>query len=289
MFTGSAVALVTPFKNGKFDEDACAKLIEFHISKGTDVIVPCGTTGESATLEHEEQGNIVKFVCNVVNKRIKVLAGAGSNSTHEALKLTKIAYEAGADGALSITPYYNKPTQAGLYLHFKAIASVVKDFPIVLYNVPGRTGVCIAPETVAELFKIDNIVAIKEASGNLEQVSNIIELCDICIISGDDSLTLPMMVLGAKGVISVAANVVPAELKAMITAFNNGDLDTARDLHFKLFPIFKNMFIETNPIPAKTVLSWMGMVKREFRLPLCDLKPENEKKLRKVVTDFGLI
>ncbi len=289
MFNGSTVALVTPFDNGKLDEKSYADLIEFHIENGTDTILPCGTTGESATVTHEEQQYIFKFACETANKRIKILAGAGSNSTKEAVSLTKAAKEIGVDGILSITPYYNKPTQAGMIKHFTEAAKAAQDTPVVLYNVPGRTGISIAPETVAELSKIDNIIAIKEASGCLEQVNSIISLCDITVLSGDDSLTLPMLALGAKGVVSVAANIVPKQISDMVKAFEAGDLEVAKKLHFKLLPIFRNVFIETNPIPAKTALHMMGEIKKEFRLPLCDLKPENEKVIREMLQDFELI
>jgi 4-hydroxy-tetrahydrodipicolinate synthase len=289
MFEGSAVALVTPFKDGKLDKEKFEKLIEFQIKEGTDVLLFCGTTGESATLTHEEQRDVIKVGVEIVNKRVPVLAGAGSNSTAEAVRLTRFAMEAGADGVLSVVPYYNKPTQQGLYLHFEAVAKEAGDFPIVLYNVPGRTVASIAPETVARLFKIPNIIAIKEASGSLEQVSKIKELCDITVLSGDDALTLPMMKIGAKGVVSVAANVAPRDVADMVHAFNNNDLELAEKLHNKLMPLFDIMFIETNPIPVKTSLALMGMINKDFRLPLCDLMPENEEKLKQELKDYGLI
>jgi 4-hydroxy-tetrahydrodipicolinate synthase len=290
MFRGSIVAIVTPFKGGAVDEKCMAELIEFHISSGTNGIVPCGTTGESATLTHEEHERVIEFVVEVCNKRIPVIAGAGSNSTEEALRLTRAAKRAGADGALLITPYYNKPTQKGLLSHYEKIATEV-DIPIIIYNVPGRTGVSIQPETVERLSRIDNIVGIKEASGNLDQVSKIINLCGdrITVLSGDDSLTLPILSIGGKGVISATANIVPGDFVALIDAFERGDIEEARRIHNKLFPICKAMFIETNPIPVKTALALMGKIHLEFRLPLSEMKEETLEHLKKVIKEYGLI
>ncbi len=264
MFTGSMVALVTPFKRGNIDEAKIRELIEFQVSKGTDAICPCGCTGEAATLNHEEQVRIIQITVETVNKRVKVIAGTGSNSTEEALLLTRRAKEVGADGALMITPYYNKPTQRGLMLHYEKIAAEV-DLPIMLYNVPGRTGVNMLPETVATLSRIDNIVAIKEASGNVDQVSAILNMCDINVLSGDDSLTLPMLAIGAKGVVSVAANVAPAEVAALIDSFRSGNIEEAQRIHYQLLPLFKALFCETNPIPVKCALSMMGLIENELR------------------------
>jgi len=288
MFKGSIVALVTPFKNGKIDEKRLKELVEFHIKNGTDVILPCGCTGEAATLNHEEQIGMIQMVVEMVNKRVKVIGGTGSNSTEEALRLTRGAKKVGADGALMITPYYNKPTPKGLYEHYSLIARKV-DIPIILYNVPSRTGISILPETVSELSKIENIIAIKEASGSLDQVSQIINLCDIIVLSGDDSLTLPMMVLGAQGVISVAANVMPEEVSRMVHAYLDGKIDEARKLHFELLPLFKAMFIEVNPQPVKTSLALMGMIEMEWRLPLTSMKEENVEKLKKVLKSYKLL
>ena len=288
MFEGSIVAIVTPFENGKIDKQRLSELIEFHISEGTSAILPCGCTGEAATLTHNEQKYMIKLVIDIVNGRVPVIAGTGSNSTEEALVLTMSAKDAGADGALLITPYYNKPTPEGLYLHYEKIAKAV-DIPIILYNVPSRTGISILPETVAKLSKIDNIVAIKEASGSLEQVNAIMELCDIIILSGDDALTLPMMVLGAKGVISVAANVVPKHMAMMVKSFMSGDLEKSRKIHLNLFPLFRALFYETNPIPLKTALGMMGMIIPELRLPLCEMRKENVGRLRKVLTNIGIL
>ncbi len=288
MFEGSIVAIVTPFEDGKIDERRLSELIEFHISEGTSAILPCGCTGEAATLSHQEQEYMIKLVIDIVNKRVPVIAGTGSNSTEEALALTRSAKEAGADGALLITPYYNKPTPRGQYLHYEKIAKAV-DIPVILYNVPSRTGISILPKTIAELSKIDNIVGIKEASGSLDQVSAIIDLCDITVLSGEDALTLPMMALGAKGVISVAANVVPKRMAMMVKNFMAGNLEESRKIHFSLFPLFKALFYETNPIPVKTALGMMGRIIPELRLPLCDIENENRERLRKVLTDTGVL
>jgi 4-hydroxy-tetrahydrodipicolinate synthase len=290
MFKGSMVAIVTPFKNGKVDEKALGDLIEFHIKNGTDVIVPCGTTGESATLSHEEHHRVVELTITTVNKRVPVIAGAGSNSTDESLELTKFAKKAGADGVLLITPYYNKPTQEGLYRHFKKIADSV-DIPIILYNVPGRTGVNMLPSTVARLREVKNIVGIKEATGDMKQVSEVIRLCgrDFDVISGDDFTTLPLLCLGGVGGISVTANVAPADCAAMVDAFFAGKMQEALRMHYKLEPLHGAMFIETNPLPAKTSLAFMGKIAEEFRLPLCPMSDANKEKLKKALKDYGLI
>jgi 4-hydroxy-tetrahydrodipicolinate synthase len=290
MFKGSMVAIVTPFKGGKLDEKALGDLIEFHIKNGTDVIVPCGTTGESATLSHDEHHRVVEFTIKTVNKRVPVVAGAGSNSTDESLELTKFAKKAGADGVLLITPYYNKPTQEGLFRHFKKIADSV-DIPIVLYNVPGRTGVNMLPATVARLREVKNIVGLKEATGDMKQVSEIIRLCgrDFDVISGDDFTTLPLLCLGGVGGISVTANVAPADCAGMVDAFFAGKMQEALRFHYKLEPLHNAMFIETNPIPAKTSLALMGKIAEEFRLPLCPMADANKEKLKKALKDYGLI
>lgn len=288
MFSGSIVALVTPFKNGEVDYEALRELIEFQIAGGTNGILSCGTTGESATLSHEEHDRVVEFVVQTVGKRVPVIAGSGSNSTREALRLTRHAKDVGADAALVITPYYNKPTQRGLHAHFERLAKEV-DIPIIMYNVPGRTGVSIAPETVAALSKMPNIVAIKEASGSLGQVSQILSLCGITILSGDDSLTFPMMALGAKGVVSVVANVLPALVAEMVSCFLKGNTERARALHYELYEMSKTLFIETNPIPVKAALAMMGKIAEEYRLPLCSMSPENRAKLEKVMRKYDLI
>ncbi len=288
MFSGSMVALVTPFKEGRVDEKKLRELVDFHIKNGTDVIVPCGTTGESATLSFEEHEKVVEVVIDQAKGKVPVIAGTGSNNTEEALKLTKHAKEAGANGALIITPYYNKPTQKGMYLHFEKIAKEV-DIPIVLYNVPGRTSVNLLPETVAKLTKIKNIVGIKEASGDLKQASDIVGLCGnkFDLISGDDFIVFPMLALGGRGVISVVANLVPAEMAALIDEFNKGNLEKAREIHYKIFPLCKAMFIETNPGPVKTAMALQGLLDTpELRLPLAPMSEENVAKLKKVLMDF---
>ena len=290
MFRGSMVAIVTPFRHGKIDEKALGDLIEFHIKNGTDVLVPCGTTGESATLSHEEHHQVVEFTVRTVNKRVPVIAGAGSNSTSETLELTKYAKKAGADGVLLITPYYNKPTQEGLYQHFRAVADSV-DIPILLYNVPGRTSVNMLPATVARLREKKNIVGIKEATGDMKQVSEIIRLCgrDFDVISGDDFTTLPLLCLGGVGAISVTANIAPADCAALFDTFFSGKREEALKLHYKLEPLHGPMFIETNPIPVKTALALMGKIVEEFRLPLCPMADANKEKLRKALKDYGII
>jgi 4-hydroxy-tetrahydrodipicolinate synthase len=288
MFKGSYVALVTPFENGKIDEEKYSKLIEFQIENGTDGILPCGTTGESATLTMDEQKRLISLSVEVANKRIKVLAGAGSNNTVEALDLVSCAKSAGADAALVIVPYYNKPTPEGQYRHFTKIASEV-DIPIMLYNVPSRTGTSILPTTVARLSKVDNIVAIKEAAGSVEQVQNILSLCDITVMSGDDGLTFPFMAVGAKGVVSVAANVIPGKVHEMTQSFLDGDIENSRKVHFEILELCGAMFIETNPLPVKTTLNLMGMVSKEWRLPLCEMEEANEEKLKKVLKTYKLI
>ena len=290
MFSGSIVALVTPFKNGNFDEKAFSDLIEWHIAQGTHAIVPCGSTGEAATLDRDEHCRVIEVAVKTVNKRIPVIAGTGANATNEAIYITTKAEKLGADGAILITPYYNKPTQEGLYRHYKAVAAAV-GIPVVLYNVPGRTAVNMLPTTVARLAECKNIVAIKEATGDLKQVSELIRLCGdrIAVISGDDFTTLPLLALGGKGVISVTANIVPRDMAEMCNAWDRGDLAKARELHFKLEPINTVMFIETNPIPVKTALALMGKLSEEFRLPLCEMSPANKEKLKGVLKNAGII
>ena len=285
---GAYVALVTPFKNQDVDEAAVRDLCEFVIAQGIDGIVPAGCTGEAATLTHDEQKKLIKLVVETVNKRVPVIAGTGSNNTKESLELTKYAKDAGADAAMLITPYYNKPTPQGQIRHYETVAKAV-DIPIILYNVPGRTGICMTPQTIAELAKIDNIVAIKEASGSLDQVSQIRSLCDITVLSGDDSLTLPMMAIGATGVISVVGNIVPKKVSQLVKAFANGQLAEAQKIHYELVPLCKAMFMETNPLPVKTSLNMMGKIEAEFRLPLCEMRPENLPKLEKALKESGVL
>lgn len=283
IFRGSIVALVTPFKDdGSVDYDALAALVEWQIASGTNGIVPCGTTGESPTLTHEEHEEVVAAVVKLVRKRVPVLAGAGSNCTAESLRLVRHAEKVGADGVLVITPYYNKPTQAGLIAHYKSVAGATS-LPVVIYNVPGRTGVCIAPETVAELAQVENIVGIKEASGSVDMTSAILTSCNIDVLSGDDSLTLPIMAVGGCGVISVAANVVPEKMVALTRAVAKGDLPTAERLHRQLYPLFRALFIETNPVPVKAALAMMGKIRENYRLPLVPMQPGNRAKLEEAL------
>ncbi len=290
MYRGAMVAIVTPFKNDRIDEEALRELIEFQIANGTDAIVPCGTTGESATLSHEEHDRVIEITIDAVRKRVPVIAGTGSNNTAEALRLTKHAYEAGADGALIVCPYYNRPTQEGLYQHFKAIAESVP-MPIIPYNIASRTGVNMLPEMVARLARIKNIVGIKEASGSLKQMSDVINLCgkDFAVLSGDDIFTLPLMAIGGAGVISVVSNVAPADMAGLVDACFAGDMAKARELHYKMTPLIDALFIEVNPIPVKAALALMGKIDYEYRLPLCKMTDTNYGKLKKVMTDYGLI
>lgn len=290
MFTGSLVAIVTPFRKGQLDERAFGDLIEWQIANGTNGIVPCGTTGESATLTHEEHHRVVKLAVKVARGRVPVIAGTGSNSTEEAISLTRHAKEAGADGALLITPYYNKPTQEGLYRHYKAVAESV-EIPQILYNIPGRTGVNMLPATVARLCGLKNIVGIKEGSGSVQQASEIAQTCGerMTVLAGDDALTLPMMAVGAKGVITVAANLVPKEMARLVSAFLAGQVDEARKLHFMLSPLFAALFYETNPIPVKEALGMMGKIDPELRLPLCAMGADTKAQLTRVLKDMKLI
>lgn len=286
MFRGSIVALATPFKpNFDIDFEAYARLIEFQIEQGTDGIVPCGCTGEAATLSHSEQEQVIRFCIEKVAGRVTVIAGTGSNNTKEALSLTRFAKEVGADGALLITPYYNKPTPAGQIAHYTLIAEET-GLPIMLYNVPSRTGTNMLPETVAELAKVKNIVAIKEAAGSVDQVSAIRSICDITVLSGDDSLTLPMMAVGATGVVSVAANVAPGPIAQMCAEFDKGNLAEAQRIHFELLPLFKALFLETNPIPVKAALGRMGLCQNILRLPLTPMREEPFAKLDKVLAQL---
>jgi 4-hydroxy-tetrahydrodipicolinate synthase len=290
MFTGSYVAIVTPFQNGRVDEKALGELIEWQIARGTNGIVPCGSTGESATLTHEEHDRVIAFTVEAVRRRVPVIAGTGSNATHEAIRLTRHAKSVGADGALLVCPYYNKPTQEGLFLHFETIAREV-DLPLILYNIPGRCGVNMAPQTIARLSRRPNIVGVKEASGSLGQMSEIIAACDerFLVLSGDDGLTIPLMAIGGKGVISVTANVAPAETSEMVSAALKGDWDCARRLHYRLQPLTNALFLETNPIPVKTALALMGKIEPEFRLPMCPMGEKNRERLAAVLRAAGLV
>ena len=288
MFKGSYVALATPFKDGKVDEKAFRGLIEFHIDNGTDGLVPCGCTGEAATLATSEQKRLIKITVEMSGKRIPVVAGTGSNSTQEAVELTSYAKKAGCDGALIITPYYNKPTPEGQYRHYTEIAKNA-DIPIMLYNVPSRTGISLLPSTVARLSKVDNIVAIKEAAGSVQQVTNILSLCDIIVMSGDDSMTLPFMSVGATGVVSVAANIIPGKVHDLVQTYLDGKEEASRKVHYEIQELCQAMFIETNPIPVKTALNMMGMIDEEWRLPLCEMGRENKDKLKQVLRKYKLV
>lgn len=285
MFKGSIVALVTPFdRHGNVHYDKIKELIDFHIEKGTSAVLVLGTTGENPTLTSQERKDIIEVAVKHANGRIKIIAGTGTNSTIKSIEFTKFAEKAGADGALVITPYYNKPTQEGLYQHFYTIVEKTS-IPIIIYNVPGRTGVNITPETVARLAELDNIVAIKEASGNLDQISEIHRLCGekITILSGDDSLTLPIMSLGGKGVISVTANIIPRKMADLVQYWESGDFQKALQLHEELLPIHRAMFIETNPLPVKTAMNLLGMEVGGFRLPLVEMKKDNIQRLKDIL------
>lgn len=291
MFKGSMVAIVTPFKNGKIDEKRLRALVKFHIENNTSALVPCGTTGESATLSWAEHERVIEVVIEASEKRIPVIAGTGSNSTEEAVMLTKQAAKSGASATLHVSPYYNRPTQAGLYQHFKAVAECA-DIPVILYNIASRTGVNIEPETIARLASdCKNIAGVKEASGSLEQMSRIRALCpaDFALISGDDSLTLPVLAIGGTGVISVVANIAPKDVAHLIEAFEKGNLKKAQSLHYKLLPLVKAMFIETNPIPVKTAMGLLKLCEPDLRLPMCAMSPENAEKLKKALKDYGLL
>ena len=282
---GLYTALVTPFHNGAVDYDKLTRLVEMQIAAGVDGISPVGTTGESPTLSFEEHERVIATVVQLVNGRCKVLAGSGANSTAEALHLTRHAKSDGADFSLQVAPYYNKPTQEGLYRHFATIADSC-DIPIVIYNVPGRSGVAVAPETIARLAKNCNVAGVKEASGSVDRVSEILDLCDIPVLSGDDALTVPMMSVGAVGVVSVASNVIPKEMKQLVDLCNAGAYEQARAMHRKLYRFFKGMFIETNPIPVKAAMAMRGLIEEEYRLPLCPLSDKNREFLRQILADI---
>jgi 4-hydroxy-tetrahydrodipicolinate synthase len=290
MFSGSMVALVTPFKDGGVDWQSLEGLVDFHIKNGTNGIVPCGTTGESATLDHVEHHDVIKAVVKAVKKRVPVIAGTGSNSTQEAIDLTIGAERAGADGALLISPYYNRPMQEGIYQHYKKVASSV-GIPLIIYNIPARTGSKIEPETLARLAEIKNIAGVKEATGSVDQAIDVLRLCGdrLAVYSGEDSLTYSLMALGGKGVISTVANIAPKDMSDLTKACLKGDWETGRKLQFKLVPLIRAVFLETNPIPTKTALSLMGKCRGDLRLPLTPMSEGNLNKLRQAMTDFGLI
>jgi len=290
-FQGSFVAMVTPFRNGKVDEAKLRELVELHVTHGTDGLIPCGTTGESPTLSHDEHRRVVETVIEAARGRIRVIAGTGSNSTAEAIELTKHAERAGAAGALVVNPYYNKPTQDGLYRHFRAVAESVA-IPVVLYNIQSRTAINVETDTMARLARdVKNIVGVKEASGSLDQMSQVIAVCgpDFSVLSGDDNITLPLLAIGGSGVVSVIANIVPRETADLVHAALEGDWKRARDLHYRLFPLARAAFLETNPIPIKEAMAMAGMLEPEFRLPMCRMSDANREKLRAILKPYGLI
>lgn len=290
MFEGCATALVTPFrKDGSLDEKGLRELVDFQEGGGVDAIVPCGTTGESATLTHEEHLRVIEIVIDQA-KKAKVIAGAGSNATHEAVKLSEGAQDLGAEAILSISPYYNKPSQRGIIHHYETVAKSI-DVPLIVYNVPGRTSSNIEASTILKLADVPNILGVKEASGNINQIMTILSRAPegFSVYSGDDAMTFPMMAMGAKGVISVASNVVPDRVKSMADDLLAGEWERARETHFRLLPLFKNLFIETNPVPVKTSLRLMGKPSGPFRLPLCDMEPPNLEVLKRTLADLGVI
>lgn len=290
MISGSLVAIITPFKKDKIDYEALTKLIEFQIAGGTHGIVPCGTTGESPTLSHDEHREVIKHTIEVVDKRVPVIAGTGSNSTEEAINLTQFAEQAGADAALVIVPYYNKPTQEGMFQHFKAVASN-STIPIILYNVPGRTGSNMLPETVARLkSKCKNIIGIKEASGSITQATEILSQCgsEFLLLSGEDALNFPLLAIGARGFITVTANIAPNDVADLYNKFVEGDYAACRDLHYKLLPLNEALFLETNPIPVKRALALMNRIEMGCRLPLCEMSKNHLDKLKAVLKSYGL-
>jgi 4-hydroxy-tetrahydrodipicolinate synthase len=290
-FQGSIVAMVTPFRNGRIDEPKVKELVEMHVKNGTDAIVPCGTTGESPTLSHDEHRKMVELTIAAAAGRIPVIAGTGSNSTAEAIDLTKHAERAGASGALVVNPYYNKPTQEGLYQHFRAVADATA-LPIIVYNIQGRTAVNVETDTMARLARdCRTIVGVKEASGSLDQMSQVILACgpDFSVLSGDDNVTLPLLAIGGRGVISVIANIVPRETSEMVHAALDGDWKRAREQHYRLFPLARAAFLETNPIPIKEAMAMAGIIEPEFRLPMCRMGEANRAKLAAILKTYGLV
>jgi len=290
MFSGVMTAIITPFHNGEIDTAALERLVDFHIANGVSAIVPCGSTGESATLTHDEHIEVIRHVVTRVRGRVPVIAGTGSNSTREAVSLTQRAKEAGASAALLISPYYNKPTQEGIYQHYATIAERTR-FPLIVYNIPGRTGSKIEAATIARLAELEHIVGLKEATGSLDEVQEVVRLCGdkIEVYSGDDSLTLPVMAAGGTGVISVVANVLPKQSAEMVAACAGGDWDTARRRHYAMLPLIRALFLETNPIPIKAALAMMGYCRDELRLPLLPMSEAPRAKLRTVMHEAGLL
>lgn len=289
MFTGAMVALITPFQDGEVDYNTLDELIEFQLENGIDAIVPTGTTGESPTLSHEEHKKVIKYIVKTVSGQVPVIPGTGSNSTQEAVELTEYAKKVGADATLQVDPYYNKPTQEGFYQHFKTISESV-DLPVILYDIPGRCGAGMDPETIARLSELENVVALKEATGDMDHASSVANLCDLTILSGDDSMTLPLASVGGKGVISVVANIVPADIKAMTDLILSGELTEARKWHNKLFELSRGMLkLATNPIPVKSAAAMLKLASDEMRLPMVQLNDEEKQVLRKTLQDYGLL
>jgi 4-hydroxy-tetrahydrodipicolinate synthase len=290
MFSGAFTAIVTPFKDGNLDEAGLKELVRFGIEGGISGFVPCGTTGESPTLSHDEHRRVIEIVVKEVAGQVKVIAGTGSNSTNEAIELTRYARKVGADGALLVSPYYNKPTQEGLYQHFKSVAEAV-DIPLIVYNIQGRTAVNVENATMERLSRVPNIVGVKEASGSILQMSEVIRLCgtEFDVLSGDDQITFPLMALGGKGVVSVVTNIVPDKMSQLVRNMLNGAIEEARSIHFEIYELCQAMFIETNPIPIKVALGFMGKIQPEFRLPLCAPSPANTEKLKNVLARYGII
>ena len=290
LFAGVTVAIVTPFRSGEVDWDELGKLVDWHCEQGTDALAPCGTTGESPTLTHEENERVVAFVCERARGRVKIMAGTGSNSTSEAIRMTKAAKKAGADGTLQVGPYYNKPTQEGYFRHFAAVAEAT-DLPVVVYNIPGRTASNILPETLGRMAeKCPTIVAVKEATGSLDQASQVAALSDLTILSGDDSLTLPLMSIGGKGVVSVVGNIVPRDMMALVKAFAAGKFEDALRWHRKLFPLCRDMLgVATNPIPLKAAMKLLGRGNGEMRLPMCPIDAAGEAKVKQTLINYGLL
>lgn len=288
-FAGLTVALVTPFKNGEVDEPALRKLVDFQVAAGTDCVSPVGTTGESPTLSHDEHERVIAIVCEQAGGRVKVMAGTGSNSTAEAVRLTKFAKKAGADAALMVAPYYNKPTQEGFYQHYKAVAEAV-DLPIVLYNIPGRTAKNMEPDTIARIAELPTVVAIKESTGSMDQASQILATSNLTVLSGDDSLTLPLLAIGGDGVVSVVGNIVPADVKAMLAAFAAGNVAKAREWHARLFPLCRDLLgLATNPIPIKAAMQMLGRDTGDVRLPMTPLDKGQLIALKATLTRYGLL
>jgi 4-hydroxy-tetrahydrodipicolinate synthase len=288
-FAGLTVALVTPFKNGAVDEAGLRNLVDFHVESGTDCVSPVGTTGESPTLTHDEHERVIAVVCEQAAGRVKVVAGTGSNSTAEAVRLTRYAKKCGADAALMVAPYYNKPTQEGFFRHFQAVAQAV-DLPIVLYNIPGRTAKNVEPETIARIAEIPTIVAVKESTGSMDQASQILALTDLTVLSGDDSLTLPLLAIGGRGVVSVVGNIIPRDVKSLLTAFRSGDLAAAQQWHRKLFPLCRDMLgLATNPIPLKAAMQILGRDTGELRLPMTALDSAQMSTLKRTLGQYGLL